>query len=422
MRRVVSYQNRVPIGSRIMAGCVGVAVVASLAVPAAAIADPTSADKYAEQAEAQAAADSAYSEAGEAQAQADLLSSSAAEKQAQAEEALAQLNAMQETLDRLSAEYGQAVEAQMQAEQAHDAAEKRIAEIKEELAELQEKLGNRARDMYRNGSTTYMETLLGAATFEEFATNWDLLNRLNEMDASMVDRQRELKAEAEEQEKILAEEEAAAQQHAQEAEAARIEAEATVAEMDAIYNSLSEEAQALLAEQRAAQTRAEEARARAVMEQAVADAAAAEAAQLAQSEAAASASYSYDSYSSSSYSFDDDQVVTSGTAYEGGSDTVSRAQSCLGAPYVWGGVGPYGYDCSGLVSYCLTGQHTRLGTTYTFMNWPTVSDPQPGDIAVNWTHTGVYIGGGMMIHAADYGIGVIIGPVQSGMKIVRYGG
>ena len=99
---------------------------------------------------------------------------------------------------------------------------------------------------------------------------------------------------------------------------------------------------------------------------------------------------------------------------------VDYALKFVGRPYVWGGVGPGGYDCSGLVSYCLTGSHTRLGTTYTFMNWPQVSDPQPGDICVNWTHTGIYIGGGQMIHAADYGIGVIIGPVQSGMIIVRY--
>ena len=407
---------RKPMG-RFVAVCASVALASALAVPAAAFADPTSADKYAEQAEAEAAAAAAQAESAEAEQQAQWLSASAAEKQAEAEEALAQLNAMQETLDRLSAEYGQAVEAQAQAEAAHDAAEQRIKEIKKELADLQEKLGNRARDMYRNGATTYMETLLGAASFEEFATNWDLLNRLNEMDATMVDRQRALKKEAEEQEKILAEEEEAAQQHAQEAEAAKNEAEETVAQMDAIYNSLSAEAAAILEEQRAAQMRAEEARARAVMEQATADAAAAEAAQLAQDEAAAAAAYT-----GGSYNFDDDQVVTTGGVYEGGSDTVSRAQACLGAPYVWGAVGPGGYDCSGLVSYCLTGQHIRLGTTYTFMDWPTVSDPQPGDIAVNWTHTGVYIGGGQMIHAADYGIGVIIGPVQAGMKIVRYPG
>ena len=93
----------------------------------------------------------------------------------------------------------------------------------------------------------------------------------------------------------------------------------------------------------------------------------------------------------------------------------------MGSAYVWGGVGggDGGYDCSGLVSYALSGDHTRLGTTHTFMGWNQVSDPQPGDVCVNEGHTGIYVGDGQMIHAADYGIGVIQGDVQDGMIYVR---
>ena len=72
------------------------------------------------------------------------------------------------------------------------------------------------------------------------------------------------------------------------------------------------------------------------------------------------------------------------------------------------------------MSYCLTGQYRRLGTTNTFMGWPQVSNPQPGDVCVNWGHTGIYIGNGQMIHAATYGVGVVVGPVQAGMIYVRY--
>ena len=103
-----------------------------------------------------------------------------------------------------------------------------------------------------------------------------------------------------------------------------------------------------------------------------------------------------------------------------GGSVVSRAYSKLGCAYSWGGIGPNSFDCSGFVSYCLTGRYCRLGTTGTFMGWTRVSDPQPGDVVVNSYHTGIYIGGGQMIHAADYGIGVIQGPVQSGMIYVRY--
>ena len=101
---------------------------------------------------------------------------------------------------------------------------------------------------------------------------------------------------------------------------------------------------------------------------------------------------------------------------------VARAQSCLGADYVWGACSPGAFDCSGLVSYCLTGRYVRLGNTTTFMGWPRVSNPQPGDVCVGNGHCGIYIGGGMMIHAATEGVGVITGPVQSGMIYVRYGG
>ena len=107
-----------------------------------------------------------------------------------------------------------------------------------------------------------------------------------------------------------------------------------------------------------------------------------------------------------------------------GGSVVSRAYSKLGCAYSWGGIGPNSFDCSGFVSYCLTGRYCRLGTTGTFMGWTRVSDPQPGDVVVNSYHTGIYIGGGQMIHASDYNTGVIISSVAAGMNnnyiFVRY--
>ena len=107
-----------------------------------------------------------------------------------------------------------------------------------------------------------------------------------------------------------------------------------------------------------------------------------------------------------------------------GVSVVSRAYSKLGCAYSWGGIGPNSFDCSGFVSYCLTGRYCRLGTTGTFMGWTRVSDPQPGDVVVNSYHTGIYIGGGQMIHASDYNTGVIISSVAAGMNnnyiFVRY--
>ncbi len=107
-----------------------------------------------------------------------------------------------------------------------------------------------------------------------------------------------------------------------------------------------------------------------------------------------------------------------------GGSVVSRAYSKLGCAYSWGGIGPNSFDCSGFVSYCLTGRYCRLRTTGTFMGWTRAPDPQPGVAVVNSYLTGIYIGGGQMIHASDYNTCVIISSVAAGMNnnyiFVRY--
>lgn len=102
-----------------------------------------------------------------------------------------------------------------------------------------------------------------------------------------------------------------------------------------------------------------------------------------------------------------------------GNSVVDRALSQLGKPYAWGIAGPDSYDCSGLVSYALTGSYVHTWSTYDFMGWTQVSDPQPGDICTSWTHCGIYIGNGQMVHAPQTGDVVKISSVHSGMIFVR---
>ena len=109
----------------------------------------------------------------------------------------------------------------------------------------------------------------------------------------------------------------------------------------------------------------------------------------------------------------------SGGHYSSGSAVVSRAYGKLGCPYVWGAYGPNTFDCSGFVSYCLTGRYARIGTSGTFAGWPRVSNPKPGDVCVRSGHVGIYIGGGQMIHAPHTGDVVKVSSVQSGMWYVR---
>lgn len=115
----------------------------------------------------------------------------------------------------------------------------------------------------------------------------------------------------------------------------------------------------------------------------------------------------------------DDSSDEPGYSAPVGGSVVDRAYSKLGCPYKYGAVGPNSFDCSGFVSFCLTGQYKRIGTSGTFAGWPRVSNPQPGDICVKPGHVGIYIGNGKMIHAPHTGDVVKISNVHSGMWYVR---
>ena len=95
-----------------------------------------------------------------------------------------------------------------------------------------------------------------------------------------------------------------------------------------------------------------------------------------------------------------------------GEQVVQIAKSYLGAPYVWGGTSPSGFDCSGLVQYV----YARLGigisrTTYTQINdgrSVSKSELKGGDLVFfansnGVHHVGIYIGGGQFIHAPQTG-------------------
>ena len=319
--------------------------------------------------------------------------------QEQADAALSKLNSLQEEMGQAENNYNQAIIEKEQAQAKVDEAQGRIEECNEEISNLQGQLGSRARSMYRTGSSTLLDLILGATSFSEFATNWELLTTLNENDQNLVSESKSLREEVSEQKKTLDEQKKVAEEKEAEANKTYAEAQSLVSTQQAVYNNLSEQAKAELEAAQKAQEEAEAAAAVAAIE-------------------SSSTTTSYDngsSYSggSSSYNNSKPQTVT-------GNTVVDRAYGEIGKPYVWGGVGPDGYDCSGFVSYCLTGSHSRLGTTGTFMGWTRVSDPQPGDVCVNSYHTGIYIGGGQMIHAATYGIGVVVGSVQSDMIYVRY--
>lgn len=413
--------------------------------PAVAFGAPTSSDKKAE-AESAAAA--------------------AASKKAEAQNALVQLDALREESDRAAADLVEAQMAQEAAQSAMDECANRIEEISGEITAVQGQLGDRARSMYRSGNLTFLDLLLGSTTFAAFTQNWDLLNQMNENDAKLVQQTKDLKAEAEAQHEEYAKQEEIAAQKAAEAEENSKKADAAAAAMQQVYDGLSAEVSDLLAQEEAAREEAdrlahEEEVAR--MQREAEEQRRRDEAQAAQNNSSGSSNNSGSSSNSGGNSESSGGSGNSGSSSSGSSGStggssggssssgsgssgsssggsssgggsyagdsypspgqaaVNRAQQEIGKPYVSAGVGPDSYDCSGLVSYCITGRHQRVGTTYTFIGWPRVSNPVPGDICTNSTHCGIYIGGGNMIHAPQPGQNVKVGGVQyhKGMFFVR---
>lgn len=318
-----------------------------------------------------------------------------ASKKAEAQAALEKLNEMQATLDAASNNYSEAEAERQAAEQKVIEAEQQIQEETEKIKGYQEELGTRARSMYRTGGNTFLDVILGASSFEEFATNWNILETMNENDAELVAKTKESREKVEAAKVEYEQQEQVAAEKAAEAKAIKDEAEATTAQMQETYDSLNAEAQELLRQE-------EEAR----------SAAAAAAAQQAISSGNAGSSSA--AGSSKPVNNSKPQTVT-------GNVVVDRAYAQLGKPYGWGAAGPNSFDCSGLVGYCLTGKMgSHWCTTGTINGWTRVSNPQPGDICINSHHTGIYIGGGQMIHAPRTGDVVKVSGVHSDMYYVRY--
>lgn len=341
------------------------------------------------------------------------------DKQAEAQAALQKLNQYQSELDQASANYEAAHQEQIDAQNRVDEAQKQIEEKTAQIEKDQQRLSDRARDMYRSGDTNFLDVILGASSFEQFATTWNMLETLNGNDAELVSETKTAredlqaaKQEAEEQAKV-------ASDKAEEAKSVAEAADQKASEMQQTYNSLSAEAQELISQERAAQEAQQQAAAAAAEQNGTAGNDAATTItnnnrnNTASSNSSSSSNSNKNNASSSATNNSKPQSVS-------GNSVVNRAYSQLGKPYKWGAVGPNSFDCSGLVSYCLTGSYSRLGTTGTFMGWTRVSNPQPGDICVNSHHCGIYIGGGQMIHAPQTGDVVKVSSVHSGMIYVRY--
>lgn len=344
-----------------------------------------------------------------------------ADVQAQADEARQKLNSMREQLGAASANYNQAVQEHDEAVSKMDECQTKIDDNNAQIDKLQDKLSKRARNMYRDGQTTFLDVILGSNSFDDFAKNWDTLTSLNEKDSEMVEQTKNLRADNEAQKQEYANQADIAQQKVEEADAAQKQAEELVQQYQNEVDSLDSQVAELLAEEEAAAQKAAEEAAAAAAAQAEAASASSNTSSSASNSSASSDSSSDSATSGSasdngggsssgSSSSSSSNSSSGGGSNNYGGSVVAAAQSQLGVPYVWGGTAwGSGLDCSGLTSGCWSrAAGIWIGRTtwdqIASAQWTgSVSEAQAGDVYACGSHVAIATGGGGYIHAPQPG-------------------
>ena len=341
----------------------------------------------------------------------------------------AKLDSAKATLDDL---YGQAEEAseklndtKYKLEQTNKSIEQTKKDIKAKEAELkqaQATLSDRVSANYKSGGVSLLELVLQSSSFEELANNIYYAQKVSASDEKAIDTVRTVQAELDkkqtslekdkkEQEKLVAD---------QQAQADELNAKAQAAQT--YVDGLDSKVQAKLKEeQEAARKKAEE---EARKNQSKAE----EEIKNNNGGNSGGGSHSSNNGGGNSGGGSHSGGNSGGGSHSGGSNSgggisssarstiVSTAYSLLGKAYVWGASGPNAYDCSGLVQACYGAAGIYVphssGALSAYCNKP-ASQAVAGDIVWRSGHVGICIGGGQTIEAMSPGQGVTYGSIYT---------
>lgn len=290
---------------------------------------------------------------------------------------MAEARAVKAQVDNLENKLSIADENYVTAADKHDklaaqtrAAAARLAKAQKRLKKLEKHLNTRADDMYRNGPLGFLDVLLGAKTFDQFARTWDILRQLNVEDAQYISETKDARAEATAAHTELKTKEQAAAKQVAVMSANRRYASNLLSQRKSKLSGIEAEVAQLQSQEAAASLAASRARA---------------------------ASYRHSSGGGDNY-------PTPSIPAHG--DVVAYAKSRIGCPYVWAASGPNAFDCSGLAMWC----YGKVGISlphssreqYNSGQHVSRKDLEPGDLVFFGSpihHVGIYVGGGEMIEA-----------------------
>lgn len=293
------------------------------------------------------------------------------DKREQAAQIAVQIDALDVELEIAAEDYNEAKSAYDQVTAQVAASEARQAELTARQDVLQGHLSTRVASMYRQGPLGTLELLLGASSFDEFATLWDFLQSLNDSDAINVEDLKETRADLLVVQQELAAQQAEAKAYSDAMKANKDAVEAQLAERQNLLSGIEAEIAEIQRQQEEAARRA-----------------------AAAAKAKAKPPTDYGNPTNAPRS-----------------EVVTIALSKLGSPYKWAAAGPDAFDCSGFTMWC----YARVGVSLPHSSRAQISVGQrvsrdnlaPGDLVFfgrsSIHHVGIYIGGGDFVHSPNTG-------------------
>lgn len=305
----------------------------------------------------------------------------AAEKRERAQKVKRELDTLDKKLEISVESYNEALAKHRQITAKVTTNEKKLGVINGRIRVLQTSLGVRAESMYRTGPLGVLDVLLGAASFEDFATTWEILNKLNRDEAASVAELSKAQAEAREVNSQLKDLQAKAKGQLKVVTDRKRYIQGEITRRKKLLTGIEAEIAALEAE--------EERRAQA---------------EIARWRSSRSVSSGWD---------------WGDPARSPRSGVVDIAKRYLGRPYRWAADGPDSFDCSGFTMfvYAQVGVSLPHSSRAQIQAGERVSrdNLQPGDLVFFGRpihHVGIYVGGGMMIHSPRTGDVVKIAPLH----------
>lgn len=284
-------------------------------------------------------------------------------KRAQAVRVKEQVSSLDEKLEIAAEDYNDANNAYQQVTARVKKTESKLKKLTARQKQLQSHLDVRVDGMYRTGPLGFIEILLGANSFEEFSTNWDMLQAMNEQDAQDVAELKVTRSQVAQARTQLKQDQAKAKAERDTMLARKRTIDSQLAERKRMLAGLESEIRALEAEEAARERR----------------------------------SWNPPDYGNPS-------KAPNGSV-------VSIALSRLGAPYSWGASGPNSFDCSGFTMWV----YAQVGISLPHSSRAQIgvgervsrANLRPGDLVFfgrsRIHHVGIYIGDNRYIHAPHTG-------------------